>query len=293
LFFIVYKHPTSNQEIDQSQWIADAKERWGEHFLGIYLFDESGGRQIDNDEFRFVKEAKNFTDAANKYVELLDEGLKEYTELELNVGDLLLLTGDYALYWFNYQTRFDVVLSEFGWNHSRLLSVALNRGAARMHKKDWGVIVTWTLLKAPYLVSPDELYYDLLFAYLSGAKYLLILNYSPEKVTDYGILTDEHLNAIERFWNYVIKNPREHLMSVYEATRIAYVLPKDFGWGFRGAEDKVWGFWTSELSTQIGKDLDYLLHNYHLGLDVIYDDPKYYDRIDQYNKLLFWNGTTT
>lgn len=294
LYFIVYKHPPipeDEQKIDQAQWIADAKQRWGNRFLGIYLIDESGGRQIDEDPYRFVNEADNYTDAANKYVEVLDETLKNYTEDEMNVGDLTLFTGDYALHWFDYETRFDVVLSEFGWNHSRLLSVALNRGAAKMHDKDWGVIITWTYWESPYIESANELYYDMLYAYLNGAKYVIILNYSKEKPAEYGTLSEEHLDAVERFWSYVKDNPRKQIVSTYSPTRVAYVLPKDYGWGFRGGEDKVWGFWVDELSIKIGTDINYLLHTNQIGLDIIYDDPKYYGPMKQYNKLIFWNGT--
>ncbi|MCW4034523.1 MAG: hypothetical protein NWF03_04085 [Candidatus Bathyarchaeota archaeon] len=290
LYFIVYKHPAPNNEIDQSEWIADAKRRWGDRFLGIYLFDESGGRQVDNNEYRFVESADNYTDAATKYVEILDESLRVYTDDELNSGDLPLFTGDYALYWFDYETRFDVVLSEFGWNHSRLLSIALNRGAAKMHDKDWGVIVTWTYWNAPYLESADELYNDLLYAYMGGAKYVIVFNYAQEKITPYGTLTEEHFDALERFWSYVKANPRS---GKSDFAQVGYVLPKDYGWGFRGDEDKVWGFWLDELSTKIGTDVNYLLHTYHIGLDIIYDDPKYYDNFSQYDKLIFWNGTVT
>lgn len=291
LYFIVYKHPPPNQEIDQAQWVADAKQRWGDRFLGIYLVDESGGRQIDVDDYRFVKEAENYTDAASQYVETLNEVLKTYTEDVMNVGDLPLFTGDYALYWFDYETRFDVVLAEFGWNHSRLLNVALNRGAAEMHNKDWGVIITWTYWGTPYIESANELYYDMLYAYLNGAKYVIVFNYSKENPAEYGTLSDDHLDAIERFWSFVKDNPREKVIAEYSPSRVAYVLPKDYGWGFRGDVDKIWGFWVDELSIKIGTDLNFLLHSNQMGLDIIYDDPKYYDNMQQYNKLIFWNGT--
>ena len=28
-------------------WLNSTKERWGDKFLGVYLFDEPGGKQID------------------------------------------------------------------------------------------------------------------------------------------------------------------------------------------------------------------------------------------------------
>lgn len=293
LYFIVYSHPPPNNEINQTQWVADAKQRWGDRFMGIYLIDESGGRQIDVDEYRFVEEADNYTDAANKYVETLDGVLKTYTEDMLKADGLSLFTGDYALYWFDYETRFDAVLSEFGWNHSRLLNVALDRGAAEMHNKDWGVVITWTYWDAPYIESPNELYYDMLYAYLNGAKYVIVFNYSKDRPAEYGTLSNEHLEAIERFWDFVKDNPREEVINNFPS-RVAYVLPKDYAWGFRGKEDKIWGLWVDEyMSTVIGTDVNYLLHADPMGLDIIYDDPKYYDNMKQYNKLIFWNGTIT
>ena len=290
LYFIVYKHPT--EKINQTRWIADAKQKWGDRFLGVYLFDEIGGRQIDGDPYRKVEEADNYTDAANKYVEIWDEYLRGYTEVKNDFVDLPLFTADYALYWFDYEIRFDVVLSEFGWNHSRLLSVALNRGAARMQHKDWGVMITWTYRHPPHLESGDELYYDMALAYLSGAKYVVVFSHPMEDSWD-ETLTEKHLDAMKRFWRYVQTNPQRPQIEGSTSTRTAYILPKDYGWGFRGSEDKVWGLWVDELSTKIGTDLNYLLHTHHISLDIIYDDPKHYSEIHRYNKLFFWNGTVT
>ena len=255
--------------------------------MGVYLLDEIGGQQIDGDSHRFVEEADNHTDAANKYVGAWDEYLRGYTEVKVDFADLPLFTADYALYWFDYEIRFDVLLSEFGWNHSRLLSVALNRGAANMHNKEWGAIITWTYWGTPYLESADELYHDMVLAYLSGAKYVIILNYSQEKITLYGTLTEEHLDAMKRFWNYIHTNPQEYLTDGSSFTHVAYVLPKDYGWGFRGSEDKIWGIWVDELSKKIWTDVNHHLHTHHLGLDIIYDDPKYYDKMAEYSKLYF------
>jgi hypothetical protein len=291
LYFMVYMHP--QEKIDQAQWVVDARQRWGDRFLGLYVVDEFGGRQIDCDEYMPIKEADNYTDAANNYVEYVRHFLSHYTEDIINADDLLSITADYALYWFTYKAGYDVILSEFGWNHSRPLNVALNRGAAKMHNKEWGAIITWTYYEPPYMESADELYYDMVLAYLSGAKYVIILNYSPEKCTSYGTLTEEHFDAMKNFWSYIHTNP--HRLGVYcpTCTRIAYVLPKDYAWGFRGYEDKIWGLWIDPLSIQMGKDVDYLLHTHHLGLDIIYDDPEYYNKMRIYSKLYFWNGTVT
>ena len=291
LYFMVYKHPPPVlEEQNQTQWIADAEQKWGQYFLGLYIADEFGGRQIDGTNMT-VTEANNYTDAANKYVDYVGEFLTHYTEDYLHSGNLLSITADYALYWFDYKAGYDVVLSEFGWNHSRLLNIALNRGAANMHNKDWGVIITWTYREPPHMESADELYYDMVLAYLSGAKYVIVFNYSPEKITPYGTLTEEHLDAMKRFWEYIRTNPERLGIYCPTCTQIAYVLPKDYGWGFRGYNDKVWGLWLDELSITMGTDVDYLLHTHHLSLDIIYDDPQYYNNLCIYSKLYFWNKT--
>jgi len=241
-----------------------------------------------------VEEADNYTDASNKFVGDLGEYLKHYTDYHICAGEFPLFTSDYGLYWFDYEAGYDVVLCEFGWNHSRLLNVALNRGAAKMQHKDWGVMITWSYWHPPYIESGDELYYDMVLAYLSGAKYVVIFDrpMSPEDgISEYGILTEEHLYAMKKFWNYMHTNPQRPGIYYLNHTQIAYVLPKDYGWGFRGHEDEVWGLWVDELSIDIGNRINYLLHTHHLGLDIIYDDPKYYDNMSRYNKLVFWNGT--
>ena len=289
LYFMVYMHP--HEDIDQSQWVADARKKWGDCFLGLYVADEFGGRQIDCDEFMPITEAANYTDAANKYDEYVSHFLSYYTEDYMHAGDLLSVTADYALYWFTYKAGYDVILSEFGWNHSRLLNIALNRGAAKMHNKEWGAIITWTYNEPPYMESADELYYDMVLAYLSGAKYVIILNYSQEKCTPYGTLTEEHFEAMKRFWDYIHTNPERPSIYCPTCTQIAYVLPKDYAWGFRGGDDKIWGLWVDELSISMGKTVDYLLHSHHLSLDIIYDDPECYERMHIYSKLYFWNGT--
>jgi hypothetical protein len=207
----------------------------------------------------------------------------------MNQGDLKLFTADYALYWFTYKGGYDVILAEFGWNHSRPLNIALARGAATMQNKEWGAIITWTEKNEPHIESGDELYYDMVLAYLSGAKYIVIFNY-PNLVSPYGLLTEEHFDAMQRFWNYVNECPRNEIYG-NGSKRIAYVLPENYGWGFRGSEDKVWGLWVDEMATKIGTDLNYLLDTQHIGLDIIYDDPDYYEALDNYSKLIYWNGT--
>jgi hypothetical protein len=45
-------------------------------------------------------------------------------------------------------------------------------------------------------------------AYECGAKYLVLFNYYFEDSGPYGMLTEEHFEAMETFWNNVVKNHR-------------------------------------------------------------------------------------
>jgi hypothetical protein len=281
LFFIVYLHPTA--EFSQAQWIENARQQWGAWFLGMYVYDEVGGNQIDRSPYQLVKEASNYTDAANKYV----ESLAHATEYYKSLSNFPLFTADYALYSFDYKAGYDVVLAEFGWNQSRLLNVALCRGAATFRNKNWGVMVTWTYNNSPYVESGDKLYNDMVLAYNAGAKYVVVFNYP--KVSTYGILEEEHFEALKKFWYYINHNSR---VIDSMSDKVAYVLPKDYGYGFRGPNDKIWGLWESDkLSNKIWNDVNILLEKYSLKIDIVYEDGIDHNGTSRYSKLMFWNGT--
>ena len=81
-FFLIYMHPTDNissLEV-QRQWVEKAKKLWGQQFIGLYAFDEPGGRQVDNDQYVVIEEAgDNYTDTAEKYVTELSNILYHIT----------------------------------------------------------------------------------------------------------------------------------------------------------------------------------------------------------------------
>jgi hypothetical protein len=290
LYFLVYTHPTNTTDFSQAQWIADARQKWGDRFLGLYAYDEPGGHQIDRDfPYNLVKEANNYTDAANKYVELLNENLKHFTDPEyyLRAGEFPLLTSDYALYWFDFKGGYDVVFAEFGWNYSsRQLNVALCRGAATVQNKNWGVMVTWTYNNPPYIEKGEDLYDDMILAYNNGAKYILIFDSNSDYT--HGILEEEHLEALKRFWNHINHNSQS---SDAVTERVALVIEKNYAYGFRGPNDKIWGLWEADsLSYEICVKFNDLLEQYGDRLDVIYDDFQPYGA-PQYGELIFWNGT--
>jgi hypothetical protein len=285
LSFIVYTEGPL-----QRQWLEDAKNRWGEPFLGFYFWDENGGKQLDLFEYKAVVEADNYTDASNQFVEILKYGLNRMNYTDPAIPSLF--TSDYALYWFDYKAGYDVLLAQLGWNYSRQLNIALCRGAATMQNKEWGVIITWTYTEPAdnesYLESGDELYNDLVLAYENGAKYILV--FDSNKNYTRGILKEEHLAALKQFWDYMENNHRENSAT---GDRVAYVLPKDYGYGFRGPNDKIWGLWEADNFTgQICETLGKFLEEYGPRLDVIYDENLEPDNTYGYSKLLFWNSSS-
>lgn len=286
-FFIRMAHPAFWQfDYNPLEWASVAKEEYGEHFLGLYLYDEPGGNQLDRGPFRqFDKTSMpaNYLDAANTYVYYLYIHMRDFIKIDK------LVTSDYGLFWFDYEAGYDVVLCEFGWNHSRFLNVALCRGAAEMHNKTWGVMITWTYYSPPYVESANEVYDDMITAYQAGAKYIVVFNY-PETGT-YGLLTEEHFEVIDQFRNFVSKNPQNKTSNL---EKLAYVLPENYGWGLRSPKDTIWGIWEAdEKSPIIWSDLHTLIEKYRYDFDIVYDSP--WTRLfakEHYDTLVWWNGTT-
>jgi len=284
LSFIIY-----TEMPPQTQWLEDAKRRWGDQFLGLYAFDEPGGRQLDLYEYRPVWEADNHTDAANQFVSMTNMTLDWVTWNYTSSLNFPLFTSDYALYWFDYKAGYDVVLAQFGWNYSRELNVALCRGAATVQNKSWGAIITWTYNDMPYIESGEELYNDMILAYKNGAEYILIFD-TNENYTR-GILKEEHLDALKQFWQYAHDNPRT---SNTINDRVAYVLPKDYAYGFRGPNDKIWGLWEADaFSYELCTNLYSLMEQHGTKLDIIYEDGMEPNDTKVYSKFVFWNGTVT
>lgn len=309
-FFVFFISPIGDQmqfryNFWPHLWISDAKVKYGDKFLGTYAMDEPGGSQLDLGNFRMMNpdDIKNATQASNLYLENLEAHVDYYTDIS-RYEDITTLTADYGLYWQDYKAGYDAILAEFGWNHSRQLHVALCRGAAKMMDKPWGMIETWTYNDEPYMTSAEELYQDMVIAYDNGAKYVVIFDYPKTTYSDYGILTDDHFAAMEDFWDYINKYPARN---GFEHSNVAYVLPENFGYGFRNNHDKLWGLdpylftedtWGSlnatVLAEKVWNDVNQLLTVYGSKLDIIYDDPQFNVNLEwKYDKLFLWNQTLT
>ena len=283
LNFMVF---TDSQTPQQRIALENATSKWGDHFLGLYAFDELGGKQIDLYKDRPVWATDNYSDAENQYVASTQNNLSSIRNYYVGAGDVSVFSSDYAFYWFNYEAGYTAVFAEFGWNHSRQLNIALCRGAATAHNRDWGVMITWTYGTPPYLESGPDLYNDMVLAYENGAKYIIIFD-SDHDYTG-SVLQKEHFEAMKQFWQYAQANPR----ASNSAERVAYVLPDGYGYGFRGPNDKIWGLWEADnLTNRVCTNLNAALLRYGDKLDVIYSDKTGAKCLSLYAKAIFWNET--
>jgi hypothetical protein len=296
-------------------------ERWGTKFLGIYYNDEPGGIQLDGDwtgwfanYSAYLSQIKqNSTDAlyaiynkmktANasgstpenydaeaqffvKNVLQEDPGL-----IRLKAAGITTFTSDYGLYWFDYLGGYDVMLAQIGWNASVAEQIALVKGAARLQNKDWGAIITWKYGQVPYLDSGEQIYSQMMTAYQAGAKYIVVFDYPILDGNDYGVLTDEHFIAIERFWNDITNPEKTKTIADLSKPEAALVLPKNYGWGMRRPDDVIWGFWGPEEKTlQVGTMIGNLLAQYGVSLDIVYDDPTYPASKGNYTSIYNWDS---
>jgi hypothetical protein len=265
----------------QQEWLDTAEQKWGEKLLGVYLRDEPGGRQIELAET--VENASSYSDAAEKFVQRMST---TFSIKFLNDKGVPIFTSDFALYYYDYLAGYNIVFAELGWNNSRTREIALCRGAANMLKKDWGAIITWTYNHPPYIGNSEEIYQDMITAYNAGAKYVIVFNYSQYPADNqYGILTEEHFSVMKQFWDYAASYPRGT-----ETAEVAYILPKDYGWGMRHPDDKIWGIWDADEKSQIiWENLNKLETEYGLKLDIIYNDPRYNSK--EYYKVFLWDAT--
>ena len=203
--------------------------------------------------------------------------------------DVASFTSDYALHWFDYLSGYDVILAQFGWNHTLTQDIALVRGAANLQNKNWGTIVTWKYNHPPYLDSGETIFEQLCTSYEAGAKYAVIFNYAENMTEPYGILQEEHFVALENFWNDAVQNPEVKQGSI--RGEAVLVLPKNYGWGLRSPDDTIWGIWNSdEKSEQIWNLISNLIEEYGFNLDIVFDDPEFPVE-DKYGQIFYWNQT--
>ncbi len=301
----------------QIQFLNTSRAIYDDKFLGAYYDDEPGGIPLDWNwtkqfaENRLVfgpngtanplslnpiynkiqlanktgTQPEDYTVEAQWFNQLLERN-RGHTDLKRY--NITSFTSDYALYWFDYIGGYDTLFAQLGWNDSVNEQIALLRGAATMQNKDWGAIITWKYNEAPYLDNGINIYDQMETAYSAGAQYITIFDY-PYNATDnpYGTMTDEHFQALQKFWNQIAKKSSPNFVHA----EAALVLPKDYGWGMRNPTDKIWGFWgPDDKSPIIWNVTQTLLSQYGSRLDIIYDDPAFPIE-GNYSKVYYWNQT--
>jgi hypothetical protein len=286
-------------------WLNQAKVRYGDKFLGAYLYDEPGGKQIDTgywggsmttftgDRITSFDNVTDYDDAANRFTRgILTSGSMQHiinSSIPNSVtSPVPVFTSDYALYWFDYKAGYSSVFVELGGNltaNGKITQIALCRGAATAQNKDWGVIVTLATNNPPTPQSEATMLNDMTLAYEAGAKYISVFNYGSDGL---GSLTDEHYNAIKQFWDNIHSSSADYGKSTGQ---VALVLPTNYGWGMRDLTDKIWGHWPADNeSAQIWNNMNTLIAKYGLNLDIVYDDPQV--NIGKlYDQTYLWNET--
>jgi hypothetical protein len=304
----------------QLQLWKNGDTRWGDKFLGAYYDDEPGGAQIDYDWNGFLEERINYAfpvnasskwaiDVYTKWLEWKVNGTQptDYnaeTQVfldyfahnssafqELKRNGIKTFISDYALHWFDYLGGYDVVLAQFGFNNSYVQAIQQARGAANMQNKEWGAIITWKYMQEPYLDSGEEIYQQMMTAYQAGAKYVVIFDYPQIDGNPYGVLTEEHFAALERFSRDVMETSKVRLLSDNSKADAVLVLPSNYGFGLRRADDRIWGYWGPDDKTaQVWDVSQKLLLEYGVHLDIVFDDSTF-PVAGKYERVYYWNQT--
>ncbi|MGA3111080.1 MAG: hypothetical protein ABSE15_03510 [Candidatus Bathyarchaeia archaeon] len=301
LNFIVYSDDPS---YPSKQWLENASANFGSKFMGIYYFDEPGGKTLDRAYLPVLLNANNFTDAANQYNKTLSSWLRDpQIGITRNFDyptEYQLFTSDYGLYWYDYEAGYNTVFTEFGVNsgsenYSRQLSMSLCRGAATAFNENWGVMITWATQQYPYMENSSELYNDMVLSYQNDAKYIVVFDTNANWTQN--VLDSKQLNSIKQFWQYAQANPRT---TSEPSERSVYVLPQDFGFGFRSPNDTIFGLWnanwdgSSSLTfvADISMCVVTFLQMCGDSLDIIYPVSNPNIEALGYKNVLYWNDTT-
>ncbi len=287
-------------------WLNQAKAKYGDKFLGAYLYDEPGGKQIDTGywggntttftggRITSFDHVTNYSDAARIFNRLiLNSGSMQHiinSSIPNSVTNPIpVYTSDYALYWFDYKAGYNTVFVELGNNsptNTKIQQIALCRGAANVQNKDWGAIVTLANNNPPIPENGSTVFNDMTMAYEAGAKYILVFNY---ELNGQGILTDEHFNAMKQFWDNIHSSTQNSFGK--SKGQVAFVLPTNYGWGMRHINDRMWGLWDApNNSSQIWDNLNKLTDKYGLNLDIVYEDQNVSIQ-GLYSQTYLWNST--
>jgi hypothetical protein len=100
-------------------------------------------------------------------------------------------------------------------------------------------------------------------------------------------MEDEHFEALEQIWADIA----EGKITQKTKPEAVLILPQNYGFGLRSADDTIWGFWEpDENSAVIWDKAMQLLETYGYKLDIAYDDPDY-TLPEIYSAVYYWNST--
>ena len=261
-------------------WLRNETSNYGSRFLGAYVNDEPGGNQLDGTASKNeIISQSDYENLTNFYVGNISSRIQTYQ----NIG-VRTFTSDYGLYWFDYKSGYNAIFAELGGNNnSRQLPISLCRGAATSMGKEWGIMVTTRFYDGRILESGPELYNDLVLGYNSGAKFAVVFDYAltisasgqemvPYQPQEYGILQEDHFEALKNFWAYTQQNA-EKLGSI--TANLALVVPQNLGFGFRNSDDTVWGAKGNALSQTVWAYTEKYIDQYGDRVDIVYNDPEF------------------
>ncbi len=302
----------------QPIFINNCKTLYGEKFLGVYYDDEPMGIPFDWDwlgVFRNGSEAyqdpylpalaplfqrlqtasetgqqpEDYAVEAKWYHNLL---MQNQGHNQLKANNITTYTSDYLLYWYDFLGNYDTVFAQIIGSNTTENNKQISqiRGAANLQNKTWGTIITWSHLQPADLGTGETLHSQMLNAYNAGSKYIIIFDYPYNQTGNpYGILNDEHFSAIKKFWDQTVTR-QDPTAANAEAV---LVLPKDYGWGIRNVDDRIWGIWPADNKAPIiWSSTQKLLAQYGLNLDIVYDDPAYPFE-GKYREVYLWNQSLT
>ena len=313
------------------QFLNQSKQTYGSKFLGAYYDDEPAGIPLDWDWNTYWTTNSSLFSGIDpltlipihyrvQLAEITGQKPDSYSpeaewvhqlmitnkgHISLNQNNIKTFTSDYALYWYDYLGGYDTLFAQIGLNQTVVspdifqhgndqTSLALLRGAATLQNRDWGAIITWKYDQPPpgsssNLDTGQNVYHEMVTAYNAGAKYITIFDYTKTDGNPYGGMDEEHFRALHDFWtNVVTKTP-----PTTPYAQAVLVLPKDYGFGMRKPDDRIWGFWGPDDKTPlIWENTQRLLSQYGLGMDIVYEDSAF--PLDgNYSKVYYWNQTIT